>query len=118
MSPIFRRGTKTFSVTARGDDVQFRCHCEVYPGAEILVSMSMAQAQALIDRRPAGDVLAGRPFEVIELFRSGLTPAEFDQTYGGKAKPLAEYPLYDRRGGDGVATPVTPAALAGIDSMF
>lgn len=92
----FRRGLKSFTGTVEGGRVVFRCRCDVYPAAEVTVEMSVGQAEALLERKPVREVLAGYPREVIELFSSGMTPAEFDQFYGQRARPLRDYALYGR----------------------
>jgi hypothetical protein len=107
----YRRGTKSFAGTVRGDVVTFRCPCTVYPGAQIAVEMSLAQAEALLARKPAREVLSGFTRETIELFSSGLTPAEFDLLYCREAKPVREYDLYADPGSGVAAVPmVDPSA--------
>jgi hypothetical protein len=107
-----RRGTKTFIGKVRGDRVVFSCGCEVFPDARLEVSMSLAQAQALVDRQPAREVLIGFSREAVELFTSGMTPAEWNRTYAfGPAGSPADYPLYVRPTG-------LPSAVAvGHDQM-
>ncbi len=97
MTSTFRRGTKVFTVSFKDDQVVFRCSCEALPNSDVVVTLPVAQATALLDGRPAREVLAGQPFEIVELFRTGLTPAEFDQAYGGSLRP--DYPHYVRAGG-------------------
>jgi hypothetical protein len=90
-----RRGTKSFVGKVQGDSVVFSCACEVFPDARLEVRMSLDQAEALVSRRPAREVLLGFPREVIELFTSGMTPAEWDRTYApGQIGSPADYPLY------------------------
>jgi len=108
-----RRGTKTFTGIVQGDVVTFSCPCTVYPGARIAIAMSVAQAEALVARRPAREVLAGFCREAIELFTSGLTPAEFDQLYVREARPIRDYPLYTEPGA-GVAAPAAGDRTASL----
>jgi len=90
-----RRGTKTFVGKVHGERVVFCCACEVFQDARLEVHMSLAQAQALVDRQPAPEVLRGFPREAIELFTSGMTPAEWNRTYApGQIGSPADYPLY------------------------
>jgi hypothetical protein len=117
MSLSYRRGIKSFLGIENGSQVVFRCRCDVYPSAEIAVTMSLEQAQALVARKPAREVLAGFPREVVELFSSGLTPAEFDMMYGRSAKPLADYDLYNDVGGAD-AKPPGMMAIANVGSLF
>ncbi len=57
--------------------------------------MSLAQAQALVNRQPAREVLLGFHREAIELFTSGMTPAEWNRTYApGQLGSPADFPLY------------------------
>jgi hypothetical protein len=102
-----RRGTKTFIGNVHGDSVIFTCYCDVFREARVEVRMSLAQAQALLNRQPARQVLPGFPREAIELFTSGMTPAEWDRTYApGQTGSPAEYPLYVRPTGMPVAVSV------------
>jgi len=106
MTSTFRRGTKVFTVSFKGDQVVFRCSCDALPGSDVVVTLPVTQAKALLEGRPAREVLAGKSFEVVELFRTGLTPAEFDQAYGGNVRP--DYPHYVRAGGS-TGEPAPPA---------
>ncbi len=116
MSSTYRRGTKVFTVAAQDDRLVFRCSCEVFTSSEVVVVLPAAQGRALLEGKPAREVLAGHPFEVVELFRTGLTPAEFDQVYGGEVKP--SYPHYVRAGA-GVDEPAAPrGSTDGIGSLF
>ena len=94
----FRRGTKVFTGTLNGERAVIHCPCDIYPGALIAIKMSAGQARALSDRRPAREVLGGFSRDVIELFTSGLTPAEFDQLFAGGARPVHDYELYTEVG--------------------
>jgi len=95
-----RRGTKTFVGKVQGDTVVFSCGCEVFPEARLEVRVSLAQAQALVNRQPAREVLPGFPREAIELFTSGMTPAEWNRTYAaGQIGSPADFPLYVQRTG-------------------
>jgi hypothetical protein len=92
-----RRGTKSFVGRINGESVTFSCHCDVFRDARLEVRMSLAQAQALVDRKPAREVLAGFAREAIELFTSGMTPAEWNKTYGfSDVGTPSDYPLYVR----------------------
>ena len=98
MDPIHhRRGTKTFVGKVKGELVTFSCYCDVFKDARLEVRMSLAQAQSLVNRQPAREVLAGFPREAIELFTSGMTPAEWNRTfaYADPGFP-SDYPLYVR----------------------
>jgi hypothetical protein len=95
-----RSGTKTFFGEVHGKSVVFSCNCDVFRDARVEVRMSLAQAQALVDRQPAREVLAGFPREAVELFTSGMTPAEWNRTYSpGEAGLPADYPLYAKPAG-------------------
>jgi hypothetical protein len=92
-----RRGTKSFVGKVEGDWVAFSCPCDVFRDARLEVRMSLAQAQALVNRQPAREVLVGFSREAIELFTSGMTPAEWNRTYAfGDIGSPADYPLYVR----------------------
>lgn len=105
MSTLYhKRGIKCFTGSVVGDQVTFHTNCDVYPGAVLEIRMSVHQARALAERKPAREILSGSSRETIELFTSGLTPAEFDQLYGGKAKPIDDYPLYKHSGVVALAT--------------
>jgi hypothetical protein len=57
--------------------------------------MSLALGLARVARPPAPEVLRGFPREAIELFTSGMTPAEWNRTYAsGQIGSPADYPLY------------------------
>ncbi len=102
-----RRGTKTFLGNVQGDSVIFTCTCDVFRDARVEVRMSLVQAQALVDRQPARQVLAGFPREAIELFTSGMTPAEWIRTFApGPTGSPADYPLYVQPAGMPAAVPV------------
>jgi hypothetical protein len=69
--------------------------------------MSLAQAHALVDRQPAREVLTGFCREAVELFTSGMTPAEWIRTYApGDPGSPADYPLYVKPVGVPLAVPV------------
>jgi hypothetical protein len=94
--------------------VMFWCPCTVYPNARIAIEMSLAQAEALMARKPAREVLTGFCREAIELFTSGLTPAEFDLLYVHEVRPIRDYSLYTERGAERAA----PAAGDQTASLF
>jgi hypothetical protein len=102
-----RRGTKTFLGTVHGESVTFSCNCDVFRDARIEVRMSLAQAHALVDRQPAREVLTGFCREAVELFTSGMTPAEWIRTYApGDPGSPADYPLYVKPVGVPLTVPV------------
>ena len=107
-----RRGTKTFVGKVQGESVTFSCYCDVFRDTRLEVRMSLAQAQALVDRQPAREVLAGFSREAIELFTSGMTPAEWNRTYAyGEIGFPSDYPLYVR------PTGMPSAVSVGRDQM-
>jgi hypothetical protein len=92
-----RRGTKTFVGKVHDESVTFSCPCDVFRDARVEVHMSLPQAQALVNRQPAREVLVGFCREAIELFTSGMTPAEWNSTYAcGEVGNPSDYPLYAR----------------------
>lgn len=92
-----RRGTKSFVGKVQGEWVIFSCSCDVFRDARIEVRITLEQARALVDRKPAREVLAGYSREAIELFTSGMTPAEWNRTYAfSDVGSPSDYPLYVR----------------------
>jgi hypothetical protein len=68
----------------------------------------------LAARRGAADLLADFERAAVELFTSGLTPAEFDRLYSGGTRPLGDYPLYVKGGEVEPEAPTRP----GVDEQL
>src|SRR5665213_1047821 len=76
---------KIYGVESALGKVTLRVDCDVFPEAVIEIEVTRAQADALENPRATliTAILPSMPKELREIFITGMTPAEWDELFGG-----------------------------------